>query len=86
MTLSAGLRFDHFANSAPESVAGPTQLLPARNLVFPATNGVNFKDLTPKLGAVYDLTGDGNHLSVQGLASLASVAWAALLDAIKNRP
>ncbi len=59
MTLSAGLRFDHFANSAPESVAGPTQLLPARNLVFPATNGVNFKDLTPKLGAVYDLTGDG---------------------------
>ena len=24
MTLSAGLRFDHFANSAPESVAGPT--------------------------------------------------------------
>ena len=59
MTLSAGLRFDHFANSAPESVAGPTQLLPARNLVFPATDGVNFKDLTPKLGAVYDLTGDG---------------------------
>ena len=59
MTLSAGLRFDHFANSAPESVAGPTQLLPARNLVFPATDGVSFKDLTPKLGAVYDLTGDG---------------------------
>ena len=24
MTLSGGLRFDHFANSAPESVAGPT--------------------------------------------------------------
>jgi hypothetical protein len=59
MTLSAGLRFDHFANSAPESVAGPTQLLPTRNLVFPATDGVNFKDLTPKLGAVYDLAGDG---------------------------
>ncbi len=59
MTLSAGLRFDHFANSAPESAAGPTQLLPTRNLLFPATDGVNFKDLTPKLGAVYDLTGDG---------------------------
>ena len=59
MTLSGGLRFDHFANSAPESVAGPTQLLPTRSLVFPATDGVSFKDLTPKLGAVYDVAGNG---------------------------
>jgi hypothetical protein len=76
MTLSGGLRFDHFANSAPESVAGPTQLLPNRNLVFPATDGVSFKDITPKLGAVYDLTGDGKtavkaslNKYVQGLSS-----------------
>ena len=34
-------------------------LLPTRNLVFPATDGVSFKDLTPKFGAVYDLTGNG---------------------------
>ena len=33
-----------------------------------------------------DLTGDGNHLSVQGLATLASIAWAALPDAIKYAP
>ena len=76
MTLSAGLRFDHFANSAPESVAGPTPLLPARNLVFAATEGVSFKDLTPKLGAVYDVTGTGKtavkvslNKYVQGLSS-----------------
>ncbi len=59
LTLSAGLRFDHFANSAPESVSGPTLLLPTRNLTFAATEGVSFKDMTPKLGAVYDLAGDG---------------------------
>ena len=58
MTLSGGLRFDHFANSAPESVAGRTPL-PTRSLVFPATDGVSFKDLTPKLGAVYDVAGNG---------------------------
>ena len=76
MTLSGGLRFDHFANSAPESVAGPTLLLPTRNLVFPATDGVSFKDLTPKFGAVYDLTGNGKtavkvslNKYVQGLSS-----------------
>jgi hypothetical protein len=76
MTLSGGLRFDHFANSAPESVAGPTVLLPTRNLVFPATDGVSFKDLTPKFGAVYDLTGNGTtavkvslNKYVQGLSS-----------------
>ena len=76
MTLSGGLRFDHFSNSSPESVAGPTLLLPTRNIVFPATDGVNFKDLTPKLGAVYDLSGDGRtalkvslNKYVQGLSS-----------------
>jgi len=76
MTLSGGLRFDHFANSAPESVAGPTLLLPTRNLVFPATDGVNFKDITPKLGAAFDVRGDGKtalkvslNKYVQGLSS-----------------
>jgi hypothetical protein len=76
LTLSGGLRFDHFANSAPESIAQPTLLLPTRNLVFPATDGVDFKDLTPKLGAVYDVAGNGKtalkvslNKYVQGLSS-----------------
>ena len=38
LTLSYGLRFDHFGNSAPESVAGPTTLLPTRNIVFVDTS------------------------------------------------
>jgi hypothetical protein len=76
LTLSYGLRFDHFGNSAPESVAGPTALLPTRNIVFPATEGVRFKDLTPKIGAAYDVRGDGKtavkvslNKYVQGLGS-----------------
>ena len=43
MTLTGGLRFDHFANSAPASVAGPDAALPTRNLVFPATDGVSWQ-------------------------------------------
>jgi hypothetical protein len=76
MTVSAGLRFDHFANSAPESVAGPTLLLPTRNQTFAATDGVSFRDITPKLGAVYDISGNGKtalkvslNKYVQGLSS-----------------
>jgi len=76
VTASYGLRFDHFGNSAPESVAGPTTLLPTRNLVFPATQGVRFKDITPKFGVAYDVRGDGKtavkvslNKYVQGLGS-----------------
>ncbi len=76
LTMSYGLRFDHFGNSSPESVAGPTTLLPNRNIVFPATEGVRFKDVTPKIGAAYDVRGNGKtavkvslNKYVQGLGS-----------------
>ena len=59
LTASYGLRFDHFKNSSPDTVAGPTPLLPTRNITFAAADGVTFKDLTPKLGAVYDVFGHG---------------------------
>jgi hypothetical protein len=34
-------------------------LAPARDLRFPEIDGVNFKDLTPRIGVAYDLFGDG---------------------------
>ncbi len=58
LTASWGLRFDHYSTSFPEAVAGPTKLLPNRNNVFPAADGVSFKDITPKLGVVYDVFGN----------------------------
>jgi hypothetical protein len=59
-TLSAGARYDHFKNSFPPQTLGPGPLVPERSTVtFPRTDNLNWHDLTPKLGAVYDLAGDG---------------------------
>jgi hypothetical protein len=95
VTLAYGVRFDHFANSSPETVAGPTTLLPTRNLVFAATDGVSFKDVTPKIGAVYDLRGNGKtalkvslNKYVQGLSSGDAFFGSVLnpINRVGNRP
>jgi hypothetical protein len=59
MTLNLGLRWDWFKNSFPAQEVGPTVLAPARNFAFAKTDGISLHDLNPKLGAVYDLFGDG---------------------------
>lgn len=59
LTLNAGLRFDWFKNSFPAQTIGPAPLAPTRNFQFPDTEGLNLKDLDPKLSAAYDLMGDG---------------------------
>jgi len=59
LTLTAGLRYDHYANSFPEQHVGPAQLAPARDITFPAQHGSSYHDVTPRLGASYDLSGDG---------------------------
>lgn len=59
LTLNAGLRLDWFKNSYPGQSIGPAQLAPTRNFQFPDTEGLNLKDLSPKLSAAYDLMGNG---------------------------
>jgi hypothetical protein len=59
LTLSAGLRFDYLKITIPAQHLGPAPLVPSRNLDLPETDLVSWKDLTPRLAAVYDLTGDG---------------------------
>jgi hypothetical protein len=59
LTLNAGLRLDWFKNSYPAQSIGAAQLAPARNFQSPDTEGLNLKDLSPKLSAAYDLMGDG---------------------------
>ena len=59
LTVSYGIRYDHFKNSFPEQTLGPTQFTPSRNLTFPETKNTNFKDITPKSQLAYDVFGNG---------------------------
>jgi hypothetical protein len=59
LTVQGALRFDRAGSWFPEQREGPSRFLPAA-IVIPETRGVNsYKDLTPRIGAVYDLFGDG---------------------------
>ena len=59
LTLNLGIRFDYFNTAFPEQTVGPAALVPNRNLSFPASDWVNWKDVTPRAGAAYDLFGNG---------------------------
>ena len=59
LTASYGIRYDYFATSFPEQHAGPAILAPARDLTFPASKNLAWHDMSPRLGASYDLLGNG---------------------------
>jgi len=59
LTLNVGVRFDSFKGSYPEQHLGPAPLQPTRDLTFAAVTGISVKDVTPRLGASYDLFGNG---------------------------
>ena len=59
LTLNLGARYDYFRNSYPEQRIGPAVLAPKRDITFPARDGWPLHDLSPRLSAVYDLTGEG---------------------------
>ena len=59
LTLNAGVRFDTLDMHFPESHLGPGPLVPTRDITLPNTKYINWKDLSPRLGVVYDLFGTG---------------------------
>jgi len=60
LTASYGLRYSYASIGWPEQHLGPSPLTPARDLTFPAQHAfVSWHDLTPHLGAAYDLFGNG---------------------------
>ena len=59
LTLNLGVRFDYLNTYFPEQHIGPAPLTPNRDITFPYTPWLNWKDLAPRLGAAYDLFGTG---------------------------
>jgi len=58
LTLNLGLRFDSYQGWIPELHLPAGRWVPARD--FPRVeNAPNWKDLSPRLGAAYDLSGNG---------------------------
>jgi len=80
LTLTGGVRFDWFKDSFGEGHLYSGQLVPGRNVTFPAQDNLNWKDITPRMGAVYDVRGNGKtalkvslnkYLGGQGLNGIA---------------
>ena len=58
LTMNYGLRFDYYNAYVPEQHMPATKFVPARDFE-PVYNVPNWKDLSPRLGAAYDLFGSG---------------------------
>jgi len=59
LTLNVGARFDYLNINFPEQNMGPGALVPNRNVTFPQNDYLGWKDISPRVGAVYDLFGTG---------------------------
>jgi hypothetical protein len=58
LTVNAGVRYDYYKESNPAQTSPAGVWVPVRQ--FAALNNiVNFKDVSPRLGVVYDLFGNG---------------------------
>jgi hypothetical protein len=58
LTVQGGIRWDHPWSWFPETVEPKTRFFPG--VTFPRTDGVTgYNDITPRLGAAYDVLGNG---------------------------
>ena len=70
-TVIGAIRYDWFKTSFPAQTIGPASPvvgLQNRNLSFPASDNLNWKDLTYRMGAVWDVRGDGK-TAIKGAAN-----------------
>src|SRR5262249_54250705 len=57
-TLQGALRFDHAWSYSPDQTIGATNFL-STPWSFPRTDGVNYKDISPRMGVAWDVRGNG---------------------------
>jgi hypothetical protein len=73
LTLTPGVRFEHFNTSIPEQSAAAGRFVPARH--FDAVKNLpNWNDVAPRFGAAYDLFGNGK-TAIKGSVSRYMVAY-----------
>jgi hypothetical protein len=58
LTIGGALRFDHATSNYGSSCFGPNQFVPTA-FCTTASNGVNYKDLTPRVAVAWDVQGNG---------------------------
>jgi hypothetical protein len=58
LTLQGAVRYEHAWSYYPESYIGGTRFIPTFTTI-PASDGANFNDIMPRVGAAYDVFGNG---------------------------
>jgi hypothetical protein len=58
LTLSGALRYDHVWSRFPQQQLGPNPFFPTP-VIYAAEDGVSYHDVTPRMGAAYDVFGNG---------------------------
>jgi hypothetical protein len=64
LTLSGAVRYDHATSGYGQTCIGPDKFVPKQtngsmSYCVPATDGVSFHDITPRMGAAWDVFGKG---------------------------
>jgi hypothetical protein len=59
VTLTGGVRYDWLKYHYPAQHIGPSPLAPNRDFTTAAKDSVNWKDVTPRFGAAWDIFGNG---------------------------